>query len=210
MYCIKCGQQNPDDSKFCINCGAELVGDDGANDNYNIQSENDIEIEKEKGSEKIDESDYPWLHCPCCKSTKIQAVSHTEVKGGYRAGRGCLGWLLFGPIGVLCGAFGKKSRITSTSTVRFVCMECGKEFENVDFLIEECERKMKLDVTIAIIVILAELWVCIDQGIPSFGDIIMYAIWPLAMWAAYDYNKKRRDDLDLNGYDSKRFFEKDK
>ena len=25
MYCSKCGEQNPDDSKFCYNCGTALV-----------------------------------------------------------------------------------------------------------------------------------------------------------------------------------------
>lgn len=56
-------------------------------------------------------------HCPKCGSTSIQAVTK-----GFGAGKGCLGVLLTGPLGVLCGFCGHK-KLSS------VCLQCGHRWK---------------------------------------------------------------------------------
>jgi hypothetical protein len=62
--------------------------------------------------------------CPKCGSMNIQVVSQTETKG-FGAGKGCLGTILMGPIGFLCGLCGMGKG--KTEAVR-MCANCGKKF----------------------------------------------------------------------------------
>jgi len=62
--------------------------------------------------------------CPKCGSTNIQATTEGETQG-FGAGKGCLGLLLFGPIGFLCGLCGMGKG--KTNAIR-MCMACGKKF----------------------------------------------------------------------------------
>ena len=69
----------------------------------------------------------PSVCCPKCGSNNLQAVSESNTTGGgYGAGKGCCGYILLGPLGLLCGACGSKSK-TTTKTF-FVCMDCGNKF----------------------------------------------------------------------------------
>jgi len=64
------------------------------------------------------------MRCPKCGEMNIQAVSQTETKG-FGAGKGCLGMLMFGPLGWLCGLCGMGN---SKSKIVRVCLSCGKQF----------------------------------------------------------------------------------
>ena len=55
--------------------------------------------------------------CPKCGSTSIQAV-----KKGFSAGSGCLGTLLAGPFGLLCGFCG-------SNKMSSVCLQCGHKWK---------------------------------------------------------------------------------
>ena len=79
------------------------------------------------------------LHCPKCKSTDLQCMvsNQTTVSstgGGYGVGKGCLGYLLLGPLGLLCGACGSKQKITSENhqSTFWACKSCGEKFRDVD------------------------------------------------------------------------------
>lgn len=131
MYCTKCGFENPDDSKFCASCGMAFVkeNNDQMVDSTKLHMTHEImdeDLTKKKAEKKI------GIHCPQCKSEKILALPQTDIKGGYRIGRGCLGYLLLGPLGFLCGALGKKSKISAVNSTAFVCQECGFKFLNVE------------------------------------------------------------------------------
>ncbi len=61
--------------------------------------------------------------CPKCNSENVQFATKTSG-GGYGAGKGFCGWLLIGPLGLLCGACGSK-----TETEEFwICNNCGQKF----------------------------------------------------------------------------------
>lgn len=100
MFCNKCGKEITDDSKFCQYCGA-------------LQSM-DVSGEFVAGGNII--------VCPRCGSTNIHFVT---IHGGqaFDKGDACCGYLLCGPIGLLCGV---KDNIP-TETVR-KCMNCKFEF----------------------------------------------------------------------------------
>ena len=57
------------------------------------------------------------VRCPKCGSTSI-----TAAKKGYGAGKGCLGWLLAGPFGLLCGMCG-------ANKMHSICMKCGHKWK---------------------------------------------------------------------------------
>lgn len=63
--------------------------------------------------------------CPKCGSEKTQFATNTSG-GGYSAGNGCCGYMILGPIGLLCGACGSR-----TETEEFwVCNNCGNRFSD--------------------------------------------------------------------------------
>ena len=76
------------------------------------------------------------MTCPRCGSerTSSQAVTETTSHGktkGFGAGKSCLGALIFGPLGILCGLCGMgKGKTKTTTNVRVItiCQDCGNHF----------------------------------------------------------------------------------
>ena len=70
------------------------------------------------------------VRCPNCQSVNLQTIveSNTTGKGGFSAFDGCLGYLLMGPLGLLCGS--RKTKIKTTNTTFFMCMDCGNKFKH--------------------------------------------------------------------------------
>ncbi|WP_099467234.1 hypothetical protein [Konateibacter massiliensis] len=67
------------------------------------------------------------MRCPKCGNDDCQVITETTTSGkDFYFGKGCCGAILFGPIGVLCGACGKGKQITNKSY--WVCSHCGKKF----------------------------------------------------------------------------------
>lgn len=84
--------------------------------------------------------------CPGCGHRDLQVTNEvdTKVSGkNYSAGNGCLGYLLFGPLGLLCGSCGQKQNVTTTNTQFWVCPKCGEKFRNPEDLRKEGEEKGK-------------------------------------------------------------------
>lgn len=66
--------------------------------------------------------------CPKCGSNDLITTTETSTKGkDFNAGDACCGWLLCGPIGVLCGAMGKGKQ--TNSTTYWLCKGCGNKFK---------------------------------------------------------------------------------
>lgn len=65
------------------------------------------------------------MTCPKCGNPYMQAMSESDTDTkGFGAGKGCLGYLLFGPIGLLCGLCGMGESRTHTRSY-WVCNQCG-------------------------------------------------------------------------------------
>lgn len=96
IFCYKCGTKNLSSNKFCQKCGAKLKNEDA------------------------DESDV--IRCPNCGSKNVEFVTY-QASSNFDAGDACCGYMLCGPIGLLCGAQDK----TPAKTVR-KCKKCGHEF----------------------------------------------------------------------------------
>lgn len=65
------------------------------------------------------------MKCPNCGSEHIQYATKTSG-GGFSFGNSCCGYILLGPLGLLCGACG-----SGTHTEEFwICQDCGTKFSN--------------------------------------------------------------------------------
>lgn len=68
------------------------------------------------------------LHCPRCGSHDIMPISEVSTKGkDFKAGDACCGYMLCGPLGLLCGTTGKGKQ-TTTNTY-WMCSACGNKFQ---------------------------------------------------------------------------------
>lgn len=84
------------------------------------------------------------VKCPCCGGHNLQTVSEvttvtSTTGGGYSGGKGCLGLLLFGPFGLLCGNCGnaQKTEVQNNTKLFWVCSDCGHKFEHLDNIQKE-------------------------------------------------------------------------
>jgi len=77
-------------------------------------------------ADKINSYDgFEKIKCPKCCSDNITLVSNTE-KRGFKSSDACCGYMILGPLGLLCGSVG--SNKTST-TEYWVCGSCGNHFQ---------------------------------------------------------------------------------
>lgn len=68
------------------------------------------------------------MNCPKCRSGNCQIITEVKTTGkDYSASNGCCGYLLFGPIGMLCGLCAEGKQTTSVNY--WVCHNCGHKFK---------------------------------------------------------------------------------
>lgn len=101
------------------------------------------------------------VKCPQCGCRELQSVSMTDntvttTGNGYSGSKGCLGFLLFGPCGLMCGNCGNSQTTTVNSTTKlfWVCSHCGHRFRNLEDLQSELvstQNKLPLSWVCAII-----------------------------------------------------------
>lgn len=66
--------------------------------------------------------------CPKCGSENLVVITEASTKGkDFNPGSAVCGWLLLGPIGLLCGATGKGKQ--TNSTTYWLCKGCGNKFK---------------------------------------------------------------------------------
>lgn len=128
MYCKNCGTPLPDNAKFCNSCGAK---------NDSVITEQPPKIIPGQNTSTAPHPGH--IHCPKCKSHNLQYVTNTQFSskttgGGYSGGKGCLGYLLLGPFGLLCGSCGSKQKTEThtTTTNTWICTDCGTKFRDAD------------------------------------------------------------------------------
>jgi transposase-like protein len=84
--------------------------------------------------------------CPKCGSSSLQPVVKTSTSGGFSSGDACCGYLLLGPLGLLCGAHNKN---TSNQTW-WICQNCGNQFRD--------QKEASLEIKIWCISIAVFMW----------------------------------------------------
>ena len=75
------------------------------------------------------------MKCPKCGCEYCQPHYKQETTStgkNYSCLQGGLGFLLTGPFGLLCGLCGQGVKTNSTSTLVWICPNCGKEFRSRD------------------------------------------------------------------------------
>lgn len=66
--------------------------------------------------------------CPKCGSYDVMPVSEVETKEkDFASGKACCGYLLIGPLGLLCGLIGRGKK-TKTTTY-WMCKSCDNKFQ---------------------------------------------------------------------------------
>ena len=152
--CPFCGRMNNEDASFCNGCGRDINSHDAKT--YNPITEAMLHYDEIAAMPK-----YKRIHCPRCGCNNLQATVETSTSvrttgSSYSGTKGCLGWLLFGPVGLLCGSIGQKQRMNvDTKNINYwVCSECGNKFRNLDDWKKEIDGKensQKLNLILAAI-----------------------------------------------------------
>lgn len=94
-------------------------------ENFSSVSGNGGEINTENIQ---NQNNFPQLTCPRCGSPNCTPIVETSTSGrDFSSGKGCCGWLLLGPIGILCGACGEGKKVNSTTY--WMCSNCGNKFQ---------------------------------------------------------------------------------
>lgn len=152
MFCMKCGAKNPDGSKFCSGCGASMakIPQTTEADPQNKSAQQTVqppmptpprpllpsEPQPPTGENvRPDSMNYGGIRCPRCRSNQISTTTKTTsrtTQSGYKDGLGCLGFLLLGPLGLLCGLCGMGEKTKTKNTDYFHCNECGHDFLTFD------------------------------------------------------------------------------
>lgn len=150
------------------------------------------------------------VHCPKCGSDRLLSgtdVTTTTKSSGYKSGLGCLGFLMWGPLGLLCGLCGMGSKTTTKVKDKFVCQDCGNEFPTIE------EKKRELAVGAAQGIIIGIIAVFVSFGFFGDGSIFMglfCLVVGVLMVIGGFVCIKERSDIDIEGYDASCFKEKDK
>lgn len=66
------------------------------------------------------------MKCPNCGSENVNLISNTTNRG-FRGSDACCGYMLMGPLGILCGSFGSGQKKTNEF---WVCNSCGSRFQD--------------------------------------------------------------------------------
>lgn len=187
MFCNNCGTELPTGSRFCHVCGTAIEQETGSR-SYAQPESHDAEVgfqnSADDGREIVNadgivrqstsNARMRRIRCPECGSRNLQATTETDVKvsggKGFSGGNACLGWLLLGPFGLLCGNCGRTQASARTTNKSFwICGNCGHKFRNLDELEAELVKMRKSTPIIK--------WVSI--GVGAFSALMGFAIFSI-------------------------------
>lgn len=191
IRCPKCGEYIAQGSRFCPSCGERVSSDfDRTYESKSVlPSVNHESMSKMTPRKDVNHAD-SWgkgvsgdkkVHCPNCGCNELSIISETITSnvttgGGYSGSKGCAGFLLFGPLGLLCGSCGNKSKTTTTNTNinYFICNGCGKKFrvpEDLRLEAEQSEKSINICKIVAIVCAAAALFLSIVDMSITRGEL---------------------------------------
>lgn len=108
-------------------------------------------------------------YCQKCNSQELQIVTESTVSGGHGGLKACFGFLLFGPIGLLCG----NKKVKTDHKSFWVCSKCGNKFRMLTEVIDETRASRNGALTSAIIwaVISIILFIVLPSEVYAFAVI---------------------------------------
>lgn len=162
MFCHKCGAPIAEGAVFCEKCGTRVLYTDAGPQVSPSYGSNTSESPTFSQSDRFSQSNAPsqnntysqdnthvhsnTLQCPNCHSTDIIPIIETSTNvsgGGYGVGKGCCGWILFGPLGLLCGLCGTGVKSHTQTKTYWVCRSCGNKFRSqADTVAEQAAEVM--------------------------------------------------------------------
>lgn len=178
--CPFCGRAIDDTALFCSGCGKKIDTGEVITDTPITEAM----LHYDEMSEPETIRKYGIVKCPRCGGHNLYPLNETSTSvqtsgGGYSSGKGCLGWFLFGPIGLLIGGLGQKQK-TSVSTVHklfWVCNECGFKFRNLDDWTKEIDAKVKQQklnqYSAIVLLVLVLLFMMIGGGMEILGILFL-------------------------------------
>lgn len=113
-----------------FSASGEYVVEYADNKPHISEIDNTVDVHKEQDSkvENTPALKRQGVSCPRCGSQDIYPVSEVSTKGkDFNASDACCGYLLCGPLGLLCGATGKGKQ--TTTTTYWMCKGCGNKFK---------------------------------------------------------------------------------
>ncbi len=142
---------------FCMECGARLA-DNGACPNCHAAERSHVGTVYQGqpggyGGYRPNGTDYEMM-CPRCGNRNLQMINQSSVSTSgkdYSAGKGCLGWLLLGPLGLLCGLCGKGQQVNSTNTLLWICPRCGTTVDSRSTTTSSGKKGSGVGIVLAII-----------------------------------------------------------
>lgn len=132
--------------------------------------------------------------CPKCGGRNLQITTETTERTtgkNFSAGKGCLGYLMFGPMGILCGSCGQQQKTNVTNTQFWVCPDCGNKFRNPDDIRQELNKYKTtfgmplLIVSILLAVFMIIIGVVIDLSVFCVFGSVCVAIYILGYVCAH-------------------------
>lgn len=191
MKCKKCGTELTTE-QFCPNCGepanfAPALPDEPA------------DVAQQGAAD---------FFCPYCGNNDLQAVveNNTITSGkDFSAGKGCLGALIFGPLGLLCGLCTKGKKTITTNKTYWACAKCGKKFRDLSELKKELASAKKIKKVMGILApVLSVMMLAIGILMLSAADapevfvfsVIYAVIMALAYLGTFLAAKEKQKELD--------------
>lgn len=204
MFCNKCGKEIKDESSFCNFCGANL--------------RDEISIAK-SSTDLHQNTNVEGFCCPKCGGRHLQATNKTDLKTSgknFSAGQGCLGYLLFGPLGILCGSCGQSKKVTATNSTCWVCPDCGNTFISPDDLRAQAKEQNKSAIVSLIAGIICSIFLYIIMYsmnssmssaslVSMISAIIVFVPFALYSLALFLFAAKKNKEADKTEIEMKKF-----
>lgn len=197
MFCSNCGKQIPDNSMFCPECGTKIAQKEPIRK----------EPEATTPSAGVAAFHAQRVKCPCCGGRNLQTVSEvttvtSTTGGGYSGSKGCLGLILFGPFGLLCGNCGnaQKTEVQNNTKLFWVCRDCGHKFEHLDNIqkeisvletVQENMKKSMIALPVVIIVLFLLLMAAGTSISSAIDALAIFLILELAGIFIYPFTKRK-------------------